>query len=87
MLAGLRLYCRQACKPLEEHTLMNPALATGLAWPCSPHVLAGRSKAVELAYNGYEWLYKSRAVAFDGSACRGAMASIALPHVSTENDR
>ena len=22
-----------------------------------------------------------------GSACRGAMASIALPHVSTENDR
>ena len=66
---------------------MNPALATGLAWPCSPHVLAGRSKAVELAYNGYEWLYKSRAVAFDGSACRGAMASIALPHVSTKNDR
>ena len=50
-------------------------------------MLAGRSKAVELAYNGYEWLYKSRAVAFDGSACRGAIASIVLPHVSTENDR
>ena len=50
-------------------------------------MLAGRSKAVQLAYNGYEWLYKSWAVAFDGSACRGAMASIVLPHVSTENDR
>ena len=33
------------------------------------------------------YLYKSWANAFDGSACRGAMASIALPHVSTENDR
>ena len=43
-------------------------------------MLAGRSKAVELAYIGYQWLYKSWAVAFDGTACRGAMASIALPH-------
>ena len=49
--------------------------------------LAGRSKAVELAYIGYQWLYKSWAAAFDGTACRGAMASIALPHVSTENDK
>ena len=41
----------------------------------------------ELAYNGYQWLYKSWAVAFDGSANRGAMAPIALLHVPTENDR
>ena len=46
---------------------------------CRPHDrlmcshVAGRSKAVELAYNRYEWLYKSWAVTFDGSACRGAI--------------
>ena len=38
--------------------------------------------------NGYQWLYKSWVVAFDMVVHgRGAMASIALPHVSTENDR
>ena len=58
------------------------------AWTaCSPHVLAGRRKAVELTDNGYLWMDKSWAVAYGGGACRGAMASIALPHVSTENDR
>ena len=51
------------------------------------HVLAGRSKAVELTYSGYQWRYKSCAVALDGSACRGAVASIYLPRVPTENDR
>ena len=69
------------------HACMIHMLTTRLA----PHdrlmCSLGRSKAVELAYNGYQWLYKSWVVAFDGSACRGAMASIALPHVSTENDR
>ena len=70
------------------HACMIHMLTTRLA----PHdrlmcSVAGRSKAVELAYIGYQWLYKSWAVAFDGTACRGAMASIALPHMSTENDR
>ena len=41
---------------------------------------------MELAYIAYKWLYKSWTVAFDGTACRGAMASIALWNVSTEND-
>ena len=58
------------------------------AWTArSPHVLAGRSQAVELTCNGYIWLYKSWAVACGGGACRGAMACFALSHVSTESDR
>ena len=50
-------------------------------------MFAGRSKAVELAYNDYMWLYKSWAVALDGGARRGATACFGLPHVWTENDR
>ena len=69
------------------HACMIHMLTTRLA----PHdclmCSQAAGKAVQLAYNGYEWLYKSWAVAFDGSACRGAMVSIAMPHVSTENDR
>ena len=89
VLAELAWCHRQACEWLSMHACMIHMLATRRFAPhdalmCSQQ---GRSKAVELAYNGYEWLYKSRAVAFDGSACRGAMASIVLPHVSTENDR
>ena len=42
---------------------------------------------MELAYNGYQWLYKSWAVAFDGSAYRGAMVCFILPRMSTESDR
>ena len=58
------------------------------AWTaCSPPVLAGRSKAEELTYNGYFWLYKSWAVAFDGGACCGAMGCVGFLHVSTEGDR
>ena len=89
VLAGLAWCRRQTSNPrAAEHALAHSYITHHMAWTaCSPHVLAGRSKAVELAYNGYQWLYKSWAVAFDGSACRGAMASIALPHVSTENDR
>ena len=58
------------------------------AWTaCSPHVLAGRRKAVELTGNGYLWLYKSWAVAYGAGACCCAMACIGLPHVWTESDR
>ena len=49
-------------------------------------MFAGRSKAVELAYNGYPWLDKSWAVAYDGGARRGAMACFGLPHAWTENE-
>ena len=44
-------------------------------------------EAVELAYHGYLWLYKSWAVALDGGPRRGEMACFALLHVSTESDR
>eukprot|EP00966_Prymnesium_polylepis_P277623 6414290-Prymnesium_polylepis.1 len=41
-----------------------------MAWTaCSPHVLAGGSKVVELTCNGYLWLYKSWAVAYGAGAC------------------
>ena len=58
------------------------------AWAaCSPHVLAGRRKAVELTDNGYLWLDKSWAVAYGGSARCGAMVCVGLLRVSTESDR
>ena len=49
--------------------------------------LQGRSDAVDLAYNGCAWLYKSWTVAMDGGARRGAMVCVGLLHVWTENDR
>ena len=88
LCAGWTRLVSQTNPRAAEHALAHSYLTHHIAWTaCSPHVLAGRSKAVELAYNGYQYLYKSWAIAFDGSACRGAIASIALPHVSTENDR
>ena len=72
----------------SRHARTHEHLMHHTAWTaCSPHVLAGRRKAVELTDNGYLWLYKSWAVACDGGACRGAMACFALSHVSTESDR
>ena len=73
---------------VDRHACTHESLTHHTAWTaCSPHVLAGGSKAVELTHNGYLWLYKSWAVACDGGACRGAMACFALSHVSTESDR
>ena len=73
------------------HACMTHMLTTRLAphdrLMCSQAAGAATQWSLHTNYNGYEWLYKSWAAAFDGSACRGAMASIALPHVSTENDR
>ena len=72
----------------DRHACTHESLTHHAAWTaCSPHVLAGRRKAVELTDNGYLWHYKSWAVACDGGACRGAMACFALSHVSTESDR
>ena len=86
VLAELAWCRRQAREHLSMHARMNTSCTT--AWTaCSPDVLGGRRKAVELTDNGYLWMDKSWAVAYGGGACRGAMASIALPHVSTENDR
>ena len=79
---------RQVSLRADRHACTHESLTHHTAWTaCSPHVLAGRRKAVELTDNGYLWLYKSWTVACDGGACRGAMACFALSHVSTESDR
>ena len=71
-----------------RHARTHEYIMHHTAWTaCSPHVLAGRRKAVELTGNGYLWLYKSWAVAYGAGACCCAMACIGLPHVSTESDR
>ena len=72
----------------SRHARTHEYLTHHTAWTaCSPHVLAGRRKAVELTCNGYLWLCKSWAVAYGAGACCCAMACIGLPHVSTESDR
>ena len=82
-----RLVC-QVNPRAARHARTHEYLTVHTAWTaCSPHVLAGRSQAVELTCNGYIWLYKSWAVACGGGACRGAMACFALSHASTESDR
>ena len=79
---------RQVSPRAARHARTHEYLMHHTAWTaCSPHVLAGCRKAVELTCNGYLWLYKSWAVACGGGTCRGAMACFALSHVSTENDR
>ena len=88
VLAGLVWYRRQACEQLARHARTHEYLMHHTAWTaCSPHVLAGRRKAVELLHNGFIWLYKSWTVRFVGGASRGAMLCFALLHVSTESDR
>ena len=72
----------------SRHARTHEHLLHHTAWTaCSPHVLAGRSNAVELLHNGFLWLYKSWTVRSDGGASRGAMVCLALLHVSTESDR
>ena len=78
----------QASPRAARHARTHAYLTLHTAWTaCSPHVLAGRRKAVELTYNGYLCLYKSCAVGFVGGASRGAMVRVGLLHVSTESDR
>ena len=72
----------------SRHARTHEHLLHHTAWTaCSPHVLAGRRKAVELTYNGYLCLYKSCTVGFVGGASRGAMVCFGLLHVLIENDR
>ena len=71
-----------------RHARTHEYIMHHTAWTaCSPHVLAGRRKAVELTDNEYRWLDKSWAVALDGVACCSAMVCIGLLRVSTESDR
>ena len=71
-----------------RHARTHEYLMHHTAWTaCSPHVLAGRRKAVELTDNEYRWLDKSWAVALDRVACCSAMVCIGLLRVSTESDR
>jgi hypothetical protein len=68
------------------HSRMNTSLSTRRGQHDRLMCSQAAARQWSFAYSGYQWLYKSWTVAFDGSACRGAMASIALPHVLTDND-
>ena len=87
VLAGLAWCPSQAREQLDMHASMNTSLSTRRGQHDRLMCSQAAARQWSFAYSGYQWLYKSWAVAFDGCACRGAMASIALPHVSTENDR
>ena len=79
---------RQVSLRASRHARTHEHLMHHTAWTaCSPHVLAGRCKAVEFTYNGCLWLYKSWAVRFDGGTRCGAMVCVGLLRVSTESDR
>ena len=72
----------------SRHARTHEYLTHHTAWTaCSPHVLAGRRKAVELTYNGYLWLHKSWAVGVGGGTRCGAMVCVGLLRESTESDR
>ena len=91
MLAGLawcpRLHLQVSLR-VDRHACTHESLTHHTAWTaCSPHVLAGRSKAVEFTYNGFPWLYKSWAVGVGGGTRCGAMVCVGLLRVSTESDR
>ena len=91
VLAGLAWCRRQTREQLNMHSRIHTSLTT---WHgrharlmCSQ--AAARQWSLH-SYNGYQWLYKSWVVAFDGSACHGAIwlpSLCRIAHVSTENDR